>query len=228
MYVSGYYSYSYIKMLLLWYCTIHITIIDFYISIMLFSVILDIFTITMGKKLVYKSTTVTDRDGNFLENRTTHISSGKAESDFVKMYLDDLALLKGLTPTEGNVLYELLKRMDYNNEISLSTGAKKEICHALEMYSKAGRGKGFATLVDDKTNEPTPSTNSLNGIINRLCEKEIFFKKDKGLYQVNPFLFGKGRWADIDNIRVTVDYTPQGKRQETAIKKASDRVRGIK
>jgi hypothetical protein len=182
----------------------------------------------MPPKVFHKVETETTPTGNLLSTKTTMYIKGKPESDFVKMYLDDLSLLKGLTPTESNVLYELLKRMDYDNMISLSTGSKKEICHALKMYNKAGRGKGFAVLVDDKTNEPTPSINSLNGILNKLSEKEIFHRKDKGLFQVNPYLFGKGRWADIEEIRVTYSYTPEGKKQESAIKRASDRIRGIK
>ncbi len=172
----------------------------------------------MATRAYKKTSTHSDGDGNVTEHSEFFIEKTKGEADFVKMYLEDIAALKKLTPREFSVLNELLPRMGYDNMVGLSAGVKKKICEKLEMYQYDGRGRSQVIRVSDG-GELLYSVNGLNMEIKGLCEKQLLFKQSTGLYLVNPYLFGKGRWQDIAAIRLMVKYTPKGRVEESGVQK---------
>jgi hypothetical protein len=175
----------------------------------------------MAKRAFRRTSTTSDQQGNITQHSEFFVERIKGEEDFVKMYLMDLAQLKSLTPREFSVLNELLPRMGYDNQVGLSAGVKKEICRCLGMYQYEGRGRNQTIRVGGD-GEIMFSMNGLTMEIRGLCDKQILFKKAMGLYIVNPYLFGKGRWQDIATIRMTVNYTPQGREEETKVQKKSE------
>lgn len=52
-----------------------------------------------------------------------------------------------------------------------------------------------------------------NGI-NELCKKQILIKKDHGIYQLNPYCFGKGNWKSISKLRYEVELSKDGAKIE--------------
>jgi hypothetical protein len=112
------------------------------------------------------------------------------EPNFVKMYLEDIAKLYQCTRPEIDVLFEILKIMDYSNIASLPLGRKQTI--AENLYLK--------------------SINWVNLCLIQLMKKGIMTKQGSGVYLVNPLLFAKGTWKDIREIEFTAVYTEKGGR----------------
>jgi hypothetical protein len=50
-----------------------------------------------------------------------------------------------------------------------------------------------------------------------LVKKNIIFRVDTGLYKGNPFLFGKGEWRDIRELRMTVVFDKEGQNISTEV-----------
>lgn len=155
---------------------------------------------SMPKKFVTKKKTETVADystGEVKEVTETMVEVIGVEPGFIKMYLKDIEGLYRLSRTDTALLYELLKIMRYeDNTVALNVGIKDSI---------------FATI--NKQTENVMDRNSFNVYLNRLCVRGIIMKVSKGNYQVNAFLFGKGPWKDILNIRMNVEYNKEVNRK---------------
>lgn len=125
-----------------------------------------------------------------------------SEPSFVKLYFQDVALLHNLAPLVGSVLYELIIRMSYDNDIAIPSGTKKEICKRLEIFHRGTK---------------EPAINSIDNCIIKLVKKGIMTKKDTGLYQINPAIFGKGSWREIRELRMKFTYNKEGRKVDTEI-----------
>lgn len=169
-----------------------------------------------------EKTLIDHETGKVEKSETTTFKKETKEDDFVKMYLQELALLTGLQAKEKDVLNELLKRMGYNNQVVLSTGVKEQICRSLGIMKKprTDRFTGEMEFINvDSDGNVLPSTNALNVMISRICKLEVIKKVGKGIYEVNPRLFGKGTWDGIRKIRKTITWSKEGRQEETAFHK---------
>jgi len=117
------------------------------------------------------------------EQTTVRKVKVQKEPSFIKLYLNDICKLKSIPKSSNAVLNELLKHTNYNNEIILNMGIKKRIIKNLDTT--------IATL---------------NNSISKLNKAEIIKKIDSGIYKLNPYIFGKGEWANIKAIRMTWEY----------------------
>lgn len=114
--------------------------------------------------------------------RTIHSS----EPPFVKLYITDVLYMQDMPKGLTNVVYALLDQATYAKKglrISISTGFKNEICEQLGIPRQ-----------------------TLNNALVKLCKGKILRRIDTGLYELNPYFFGRGEWKDIDNLRMTWDY----------------------
>ena len=116
------------------------------------------------------------------------------EPAFVKLYLQDILYLSDLQPSQAGILYELIKNLNYNNQIVLNPAIKKTICKSLDIQMS-----------------------TLNNTITKFVKADILFRIDKGVYQLNPYLFGRGDWSNIYKLRLEIDYTLQGRTFKTTI-----------
>lgn len=126
--------------------------------------------------------------GEVVESETTTEQYLDTEPDYVKVYLRDVIKLKDLPKGTSSVLFSLLQRMTYNNDIVISASLKREISEELGLEPR--------TIKDGVEN---------------LTKANILIRKDRGYYLFNPFLFGRGKWTGIKKIRVTIDYSQSGK-----------------
>ncbi len=111
------------------------------------------------------------------------------EPDYVKLYLADISYLNALPKGITGILYELLRKMDYEGRIILNAGLKREIALTL------------GTTVQN-----------IENAISKFSKKNILMRKDTGIYLANPWLFGKGKWENIRQIRLNVIYNLDGSR----------------
>lgn len=123
--------------------------------------------------------------GEVVKNTTTtQITHSKtAEPPFVKLYLDDLVLLNNLPTKSSELLWELMKGLTYENEIILNPYKKKQIMETLDI-----------------------KLSTLNNALTSFVKKEILFRVGTGTFAPNPYLFARGTWDDIYDLRMIVTY----------------------
>jgi hypothetical protein len=121
------------------------------------------------------------------ENKTTIFSIGR-EPDYVKIYLNDILRLNDIPKSSNAILLAILRRMTYDNDIALFAPVKRQIAKELDIKEV-----------------------TISKAIELFVEKSILFRKDRGLYLINPYFLGKGRWEEISSVRLQVIYSKEGR-----------------
>ncbi len=149
---------------------------------------------------------VCDEKGEKKSERTEQYIRRGVEPRFVKLYLDCVLVTNELPKRFSPVLVELLKYMNYVTEegqlISLTPHIRKHICTKLGISSGTLRNK----LIE-------------------LCSSDIMRhigSPRSGTYVMNPHIFGKGDWKDIQQIRSLFTFSPDKTSIETNITTSSE------
>ena len=101
------------------------------------------------------------------------------EPNYIKLYLEDLSYLYRLPKSTSGLLYELLNYTAYGtNEIILNISVKKRIEKKIKM-----------------------SINVINNNITKLVKNGIIKRVSTGIFILNPYLFGKGDWKNLKELR---------------------------
>lgn len=131
---------------------------------------------------------VVNEDGEVLREQKTTTAYVDNEPDYVKMYFRDILKMKDIQKSGNEVLFSILKRIDYSNEIFLFAPVKRKIAEELNLKEV-----------------------TVSKAIEELCKKEIIIRKERGVYVVNPFYFGRGKWENIKKIRMEIGYDVSGR-----------------
>lgn len=132
--------------------------------------------------------TVMDENGVITSQKINKKISWGDEPQYIKVYLQDILYLSDIPSKNEKVLYELLKRSSYAGdgmEVVVNAALKRRIADQLGMKS----------------------TGSISNAITDLVKGKIIFRVDTGIYKFNPYLFGKGDWQDISELRLEVNYS---------------------
>ena len=155
-------------------------------------------------------TSVTDL--NTGEVHTTEITRSTfkdVEPPYIKVYLDDITNLYNLPNNSSDLLLELLRLMSYDGQIILNSAIKK-IMQKRVGYKNLG---------------------SVDNYISSLCKKEIFKCVDRGIYEPNPFIFGRGDWKSISKLRdawLHISYNEKGEKEIiSSFSEAEKKVKGV-
>ena len=146
------------------------------------------------RNIVYQDTKIQHimdyKTGEIKETNTTVNIKKRVpkEPDFIKLYLQDICKLKSIPSTGSKLLNELLKYTSYDNVILIPSYVKQEIAKNLNT-----------------------SVGTISNALTKLVKEEILKRKGGGAYVLNPFLFGKGEWTKIRKIRMTWEYSENGK-----------------
>lgn len=130
-------------------------------------------------------------------NKTTKTVTSRVpqEPPYIKLYLDDIAVLHNLPKGSSSLLHELLRQVNYEGLINLNSSVKTKIANALNYKNKQSVDNGLG----------------------KLCKEGLLRSIDRGVYEVNPYLFGKGDWASIflrrENFSFSVYYDENGNRK---------------
>lgn len=150
-----------------------------------------------GKKVDYQGKKVTKEvTTNLVDHETGEIKETKnlkerivaREPDYIKLYIDDLIKLNDLPKSTNDILYNILKRMNYDNEIVLVSHNKAKIAKELGI-----------------------KLNTIDQNLMKLTNKGILTRVARGVYIANPYIFGRGKWEDIRELRMKVVYNKQGR-----------------
>jgi len=122
-----------------------------------------------------------------------------AEPDFIKLYLDDIGALHNLKGAGSALLNEMLKYVNYKNEIVLSSRIRKEIAGNLGI-----------------------STGALDTRLNRILKTKVLIAHGTNDYELNPFLFGRGKWKNVykrrvKHINLSLTYSEKGVEKHSEI-----------
>lgn len=151
----------------------------------------------MEMKVNQQNTIIMDSEtGEVIEQvRKESLAVGK-EPNYYKVYINDLANLQGLNPTEKMVLEILSANMTFDNLIVLIKPIKEKLVKIT--------GKEFETI---------------KKAIQGLSKKKVLLKEERACYRVNPKYVAKGKWEDIKALRLVIEYSEQGR--EISIEKVT-------
>lgn len=121
--------------------------------------------------------------------KVTTMNVGR-EPDYIKLYIKDIAKLYDLPNSSTVLIFALLNRMSYNNEVVLISPVKRMI-----------------------STETGLAIETINKRIGDLKAKNFIIAKERSVYLINPEIFAKGRWEDIKKIRLSVEYSKEGGRK---------------
>ena len=140
------------------------------------------------KRVLRENTTVDTQTGEVLKRETT-VQFSK-EPGFVKLYFDCLGVYiknDGLSASLNDMLLEVLHRASYAQDgqiVHLGAYDKEQICKATHK-----------------------SMRRLEQAITTWVKNRVLIRVARGIYQVNPFIFGRGDWRDIANLRATFNFS---------------------
>ncbi len=141
------------------------------------------------QKKVVQTTTTTTIDlttGEVIKNNESKTTAREVEPSFVKLYLEDIGRLHGLPPYVSKLLHALAKSMGYKNVVPMYKPIKEMICKDIGIAME-----------------------SLNKAVVILSKEGILIPvgTGRGLYMMDPNLFGRGKWEDIKGLRLSIDYS---------------------
>ena len=146
------------------------------------------------KKSVYQETTqtVNHETGEIVSETSTKIAKYAGEPSYLKLYIDDICALASVSESLKKTLLLLLRKLDYDGYITLSTRYRKFMC------SEMG-------IVDG----------TLRNRLNSLCNKGFLISEGGNEYLANPNYFAKGEWKNIVEQRhafeMKIRYSENGK-----------------
>ena len=149
---------------------------------------------TLNMKLAYQKTKseINNETGEVNKETETNVIRLPQEPPFVKMYINDLCSIKGVSNADQDLLRHLLARLDYEGYITLNTRIRDRLCELLDIKPKTLRNR-LTVLVKSELIAP-------------VCRNE---------YRVNPDYFAKGDWKSIceqkQSYKMLVTYTNKGR-----------------
>lgn len=113
------------------------------------------------------------------------------EPDHVKIYAPAIAPINSLIASHRRVLYSLLSMASLAKNgmrVVITASVKRMMCQELGIKN------------------PQTIANTLS----KMTKAGILIRIETGVYMLNPFLIGKGEWADIAKLRHSVDFIFKG------------------
>lgn len=149
-----------------------------------------------SKKIIFQHTTETvDRETGEITKETAESTSRfNAEPPYIKMYIDDLCAVVNAPNAVKDLLLLILRKLDYDGYITLSTRYRKQLCAELEIKDGTLRNR-----------------------LSALVKRGFIFSEGGNEYIANPNLFARGDWRQIVEQRASfqmkIRYSAEGKRE---------------
>lgn len=119
--------------------------------------------------------TVTDATtGEILSHESSTTYKVASESDYVKMYVEPMAELK-LKPHLLALIYQMSRKLDYDNVVALTPGMRARFCEELKIQSQTFRN-----------------------YLNDLLERDVFRRIGQGEFMANPKFMSKSKPQELD------------------------------
>ncbi len=152
------------------------------------------------KRVVYSemTRTINYETGVVNEEERKKIIKLPQEPPYVKMYIEDLGAVLNLPVGVRGLLYALVQRIDYDGIITLGSTSKKRIAERLKI-----------------------TVGTFDNYLTKLVKTGVLKRIGRGEFEINPYLFARGDWADIrrrrdifgKTFKMTITYSPGGQRR---------------
>jgi len=146
------------------------------------------------QKKIVQQTVAVDYDTGEVKQETNVLRLPQ-EPAFIKLYLDDILYYHDMPRGLNPILQVFLRNMNWENRLILNMAVKKRMAESIKL-----------------------SVSSIDNAITKFVKGNILIREDKGLYLFNPYLFGKGSWEAIQEIRLNITYNLDGRTFSTKIK----------
>ncbi|MBT3720611.1 hypothetical protein HOG47_03085 [archaeon] len=137
------------------------------------------------KTILYQDlrSTIDEKTGEVIETATDRIVKIPQTPDFVMAFTKDLGYLASLSGGASKLLFGLMSVVDRENEITLNASRKRRLAETTGL--KIG---------------------SIDSTLHQLKKKKLLLTVDKGIFKLNPYFFGKGKWKNVQKMRMSIEY----------------------
>ena len=141
-------------------------------------------------------TTTNLETGESSQVSETNVIRFPTEPPFVKMYIEDLCSINGLSDADQALLRFLLIRLDYDGYVTLSPRIRESITKQLGIKKQTFKNR-----------------------LHKLVQSDIIKPASRNEYLVNPKYFARGEWKKIcqqrQNYQLIITYSENGRSIET-------------
>ena len=148
-------------------------------------------------RVVYETveTTVDKETGEEVETKSAKVMRLPSEPAFVKLYIDDLSAILRIPDGPKSLIWLLVRQMTYDGIIPVTAGTRRRMSEELGIKETTFRN-----------------------YLSKLTHSDVLKRVERGEYELNPNLFGKGDWASIYQRRkswakLEVTYDAEGRRE---------------
>ena len=157
------------------------------------------------QKIIYveNSLMADSQTGEVISAKSKKVVKIPQEPDYVKLYLNAVMYISDMPEGISSVMSSILKRMpfaDKKQKVVLTKSIKQDIAEELNVSESYVR-KSIALLTKGNMILHTGSVRSC-------C------------YIINPHIFGRGEWKDIEELQLHIKFNHKGKSFWTEIKKS--------
>jgi len=132
------------------------------------------------EKITYieKNCYINHETGEIKEKEEKKVIKIPREDEYIKIYIKTVGVIHNLPNSADKILFEILKYVNYDNRIIITKPVKENIAKRLNI-----------------------SLSRVNNYLSSLNKKNILIREDRGMYILNPYIFGKGNWYNIYKLR---------------------------
>lgn len=148
----------------------------------------------MAKTIFQEEIIVTDvESGQTRATKETNIVRLPSEPPFIKMYIDDLSHFIGLKERHRDVVFELIKKLDFEGMVTLTPRTRSVIAERLKI-----------------------SDQSFRNYLSEVVKTGLFKRISHNEFEVNPHYFARGDWQSVYHRRkefvMEIRYTAKGRK----------------
>lgn len=155
----------------------------------------------MAKKSVVQPTFISeDKDGEKTSRLEMKKGKWEQEPPYIKLYLQDIMYLSDLSGRYVPLLLHLLNLANYADQnnamcVVLAPAIRENICKDIGWKS----------------------VGTFNNAIDDLVKGNLIKRVSRNIIQLNPNLFGKGKWVDVQKLRLEINYESTNNRTFQAV-----------
>ncbi len=148
----------------------------------------------MAKTMYQQEVIVTDvENGDTRAMKETTVVRLPSEPPFIKMYIDDLSHFIGLKDRHKEIVFELIKKLDFEGMITLTPRSRQAISERLKI-----------------------SDQSFRNYLSEVVKTGLFKRVSHNEFLVNPYYFARGDWNSVYDRRkefvMEIRYTEKGRK----------------
>ena len=129
--------------------------------------------------------------GEIIQTETVQTFQIENEPPYFKVYIKDVCRLQELNGRDTpDILYRICAMMGFKNMFLAYKPVKQAIADEIGCTVK-----------------------HVENVIIKLKKKGILVPVDRAVYVLDPELFGKGKWKDIRDLRLNIEYKEDGTKQ---------------